>query len=156
MPTSHFGRASWRTFTIQVLALAGLGLFLKFYLPHRAREAAAHAAAVRDHRIVALFQDSVVEESKREVSVPLEGAIVKRHPQRLCTVFSPQDAESQLGAPDAATTDFRGGQHLTWLGATHKLEASFNAGRLYALSLEDRATGHGVLVYESIWSWHPY
>ena len=80
---------------------------------------------------------------------PLDGAIVKRHPQRLRSTFSPQEAESTLGVPDATTTDFGGGQHLTWLGTTHKLEASFNAGRLYCLALEDRATGHGVLVYDS-------
>ena len=156
MPTYHFGRASWRIFGIQLLALVGLAVFLKFYLPHRARHLAAQAAAAREQKITALFQHSVADDSTREISVPLQGKIVQRHPQRLQRVFSPQEAESELGAPDAAVTDIQGGQHLTWLGTTHKLEASFHAGRLYALSLEDRATGHGVLVYESIWTWHPY
>lgn len=156
MPTSSFGRASWRVILIQLLILLGFIVLYKLYLPHRARELAGHAVAIREQKINALFEDSVVEDSTHEISVPLEGAIVKRHPQRLRTVFSPQEAESTLGAPDATTIDFRGGQHLTWLGTAHKLEASFNAGRLYCLTLEDRATGHGVLVYESPESWHPY
>ena len=131
-------------------------LFQALSSPPRARIGRRRAAATREQKINALFQDSVVEDSTHEISVPLEGAIVKRHPQRLRTMFSPQEAESTLGVPDTTTTDFRGGQHLTWMGTTHKLEASFNAGRLYCLTLEDRATGHGVLVYESPESWHPY
>jgi hypothetical protein len=58
--------------------------------------------------------------------------------------------------PDSATTDFRGGQHLQWLGTTHQLEDSFNAGRLYCLQLQDRTTGHGVMVFDSFAAWHPY
>ncbi|MGD1105126.1 MAG: hypothetical protein ABSA59_24040 [Terriglobia bacterium] len=156
MPISSFGRAPRRVIVIQLLVLVGLIAFYRLYLPHRARDLAGRAAATREQKINALFQDSVVEDSTREISVPLEGVIVKRHPQRLRTTFSPQEAESTLGVPDATTTDFRGGQHLTWLGTAHKLAASFDAGRLYCLTLEDRATGHGVMVYESIWSWHPY
>jgi hypothetical protein len=64
--------------------------------------------------------------------------------------------ETRLGVPDATTTDFRGGQHLLWLGTAHKLEASFDAGRLYSLALEDRATRRGVLVFQSPDLWHPY
>lgn len=156
MPSSSFGRAPWRIIVIQLLILSGLVAFYKLYLPYRARDMAGRAAETREQRINALFKNSVEEDSTHEISVPLAGVIVKRHPQRLRTTFSPQEAESTLGIPDTTTTDFRGGQHLTWLGTAHKLEASFNAGRLYALSLEDRATGHGVLVYESIWAWHPY
>jgi hypothetical protein len=156
MPSSSFGRTPRRVMVIQFLILLGLVAFYKLYLPHRARDLAGHAAATREQKINALFQDSVVEDSTHEISVPLGGVIVKRHPQRLSTIFSPQEAESRLGVPDAAQIDFAGGQHLTWLGTAHKLEASFNAGRLYGLTLEDRATGHGVLVYESIWAWHPY
>ena len=152
----RIGRVSKRFILIQILILLGLVAIYKLYLPYRARDLAERAAAAREEKINALFRDSVAEDPTHEISVPLEGAIVKRHPQRLRTVFSLQQAESTLGVPDATTTDFRGGYHLTWLGTTHKLEASFNAGRLYCLSLEDRATGHGVLVYESIWSWHPY
>lgn len=156
MPTFSLGRASWRASLIQLLSVVGLIVIYKLYLPHRARDLAGRAAAAREQKINALFQDSVVEDSTHEISVPLQGVIVKRHPQRLRTTFSPREAESLLGAPDATTFDFRGGQHLTWLGTAHKLEASFNAGRLYCLTLEDRSTGNGVLVYESLRSWHPY
>ena len=156
MPSSSFGRAPWRIIVVQLLLLSGLVVFYKVYLPHHERELAGRAAATREEKINALFQDSVVEDSTHEISVPLEGAIVNRHPQRLRTIFPPQEAESTLGVPDATATDFRGGQHLTWVGTAHKLEASFNAGRLYCLTLEDRATGHGAMVYESPDLWHPY
>jgi hypothetical protein len=156
MAPSTFGRAPWRIIVIQLLILLGLAAFFKSYLPHRARDLAGRAAATREQKINALFQASVEEDPAHEISVPVEGVIVKRHPQRLRATFSPQKAESALGVPDANTLDFRGGQHLTWLGTAHRLNASFQAGRLYCLSLEDRATGHGALVYESIWSWNPY
>ena len=156
MRFSSFGRAPWRVILIQLLILAAIFAFYKLYLPHRAHDLAVNAAASREQKINALFQDSITEDSAHEISIPLEGVIVKRHPQRLRIALSPQDAESTLGVPDATTTDFQGGQHLTWLGTTHKLEASFNAGRLYCLALEDRATGHGVMVFESPSSWRPY
>jgi hypothetical protein len=156
MPCFSSGRALWRVIVIQVLLLLGLAVFYKLYLPHRARDLADRAAATREQKINALFQDSVEEDSAHEISVPLDGAIVKRHPQRLRTTFSPGEADFALGVPDASTTDFSGGQHLTWLGTTHKLVASFNTGRLYCLALEDRTTGHGVMVFESPWTWHPY
>lgn len=156
MPSSSFGRAPWRIIVIQLVILGGLVVFFKLYLPHHARDLAGRAAATREQKINALFQDAVEEDSTQEISVPLNGAIVKRHPQKLRITFSPQDAESTLGVPDSAAIDFQGGQHLTWLGTAHKLEASFNAGRLYCLALEDRSTGHGVMVFASISSWHPY
>jgi hypothetical protein len=156
MPSLSLNRVPRRVILIQLLVVLGLVAYYQLYLPHRARVLARRAGATREEKITALFQDAVVQDSKHEISVPLEGAIVKRHPQRLRIVFSPREAENELGVPDAVTNDFRGGYHLTWLGTTHKLEASFNAGRLYGLSLEDRTTGHGVLVYESLSLWHPY
>src|SRR6202041_1203854 len=99
---------------------------------------------------------SSVEDSASEISVPVDGTIVKRHPQRLRTTFSPQDAESKLGIPDKNISDFRGGQHLSWVGTAHTLQAAFDAGRLYYISLEDRATGHGGGVYASFDLWGPY
>jgi hypothetical protein len=150
------GRVPWRIILIQAAILAGLVAFFKVYLPHFERERAARAAAERERRIEAFFPKAVVEDTTHEVAVPLDGAIVKRHPQRLRATLSVEDVEAQLGAPDVSTTDFRGGQHLTWIGATHKILGSFNAGRLYCLTYEDRSSGHGVMVYDSIWSWHPY
>jgi hypothetical protein len=156
MAPSSLGRALWRAIVIQLLILLGLAALYKVYLPRHEREMARRELATRELRINTVFRDSVEEDSAREISVPMDGAIVKRHPQRLRTTFSPQAAESMLGVPDVATTDFRGGQHLTWLGTTHKLEVSFDAGHLYCLALEDRATSHGVLVYRSPELWHPY
>lgn len=153
---SSIGRAPYRFIMIQLLLLGGLVAFERFCLPGLLRDSAGKAAATREQRINALFQNSVVEDATREVSVPLRGTIVKRHPKRLCATFSPQEAETELGVPTTTTTDFRGGQHLTWLGTSHKLTASFNAGRLYCLTREDRATAHGEMVYESPKAWRPF
>ena len=156
MVPSCYGRARWRVIVIQLLILLGIFALYKVYIPYHERELSRREAAARDQEISGFFQDAVMEDSTLEISVPVDGAIVKRHPQKLRLTFSPQEAESKLGVPSASTTDFDGGQHLTWLGHAHTLEASFNAGHLYCLSLADRATGHGVLVYESPESWHPY
>ena len=156
MTYSSSGRVPWRIIVVQALILIGLVGFFKLYLPRRARAMAASAAVTREQKIMTLFQQSVVEDTTHEIPVPVEGSIVKRHPQSLRVALSQQDVENALGVPDVATTDFRGGQHLKWLGTTHVLEASFDAGHLYCLNLQDRSTSHGVLVYESIWSWHPY
>jgi hypothetical protein len=156
MTPSGYGRAGWRAIVIQFLILLGLFALYRVYLPYHERDLARRTTAEREQKINAFFQDAVMVDPTREISVPVDGAMVKRHPQKLRLTFSPPEAESKLGVPDASTTDFGGGQHLTWLGKTHKLEASFNSGHLYCLALEDRATGHGVLVYESPESWHPY
>lgn len=141
---------------IQSLLLLGLVAFFKFYLPHRARQTAVRDVAAREQKINALFQDSVEQDSMQEISVPVDGAMEKRYPQKLRVPLSLQEAESALGIPDTNTTDFQGGQHLTWTGTAHKLEASFMAGRLYCLALEDRSTGHGAMVFQSYQSWRPY
>jgi hypothetical protein len=156
MVISTSGRAPWRVILIQVVVLLGLVAFYKLYLPHRERELATERTTARERAIQALFRSAVIEDSIQEVQVPLDGELVKRHPQRLRDDFSQQDAEAQLGVPDSATTDFRGGQHLRWLGTTHQLEASFNAGHLYCLQLQDRTTGHGAMVFDSFVAWHPY
>ncbi len=101
MPSSRFGRAPWRVIVIQLLILLGLVAYYQIYLPHQRAQLAGSAAATREQKINAIFQDAVVEDSTHEISVPLEGAIVKRHPQRLRITFSPQEAEAELGVPDA-------------------------------------------------------
>jgi hypothetical protein len=150
------GRAPWRVIMIQVLLLSGLAAFFKLYLPHYTRGVASREAATRERRINDLFQNAVEQDTTQEISVPLDGAVVKRYPQKLRLVLTPQEVEDSLGVPATMTTDFRGGQHLTWFGTSHKLEASFNAGRLYCLTLHDRSTGHGVMVFAAPTSWHPY
>ena len=156
MTTSDFGRAPWRIFLIQFVILAAILVFIKFYAPRHERSLDAQAAVAREQKITALFQDSIVEDTIREVSVPLDGAIVKRHPWKLRTTFTPEAAESALGVPNTSAVDFRGGQHLTWIGTSHKLEAAFDAGRLFCLTQEDLATHHGEQVYGSEDQWRPY
>lgn len=152
-----FGRVHWRFIAIQAAILLVLVGFFKFYLPRETRRAEKRNTAVREQKILAFFQDSVEKDSTRELNkAPTEGAESPLYPERLRTTFSPQDAESALGVPNTMTTDFRGGEHLTWIGTAHRLEAAFNAGRLYCLTLQDRATGHGVLVYESYDQFHPF
>ena len=156
MPSAITGSTRWRVFLLQLLLVAGAIAVYKLYLPRRDRELARRAVANREQHIQEMFQAWVEEDMAREIPNPPAGTPVNQHPERLRTPLSPQQAEAALGTPDTTTTDFRGGQHLIWLGASHKLEASFNAGRLYCLSLEDRATGHGALVYESFALFHPY
>jgi hypothetical protein len=156
MAVADSGRFPWRIILIQVLVLTGLVAFFTLYLPYYHRQIAIREAATREAKITALFQNSVVQDTTQQIFVPLDGTIVKRYPQKLRLELSPQEVENSLGIPTRSTTDFRGGQHLTWIGTGHKLEASFNAGRLYCLTLEDRSTGHGVMVFASPTSWHPY
>jgi hypothetical protein len=155
MQPSESGRVAWRVILIQLAILAGLFGFFKLYLPHREHEKAAHAASDREQKIEAFFRN-MVEDTKLEIYVPLDGTVVKRHPQKLRTILDVADVETTLGAPDVASTDFQGGQHLTWIGTAHKVEAAFTAGRLYCLIREERSTGHGVMVFASPWTWHPY
>ncbi len=150
------GRVRWRIILIQLAIVAGLVAFYKLFLPHWERLEAARQAAERERKIEAFFQEVVVEDTAHEIDVPGEGAGAKRHPQRLRATLTLGEVEAALGAPDVASTDFRSGQHLTWIGTTHQMEGSFNLGRLYGLAREDRSTGHGVMVFESIWAWHPY
>ena len=156
MQLSHSGRISWRIALTQVAILAGVLAFIKFYLPRVQSENHTREMAQREEKIESLFQRAVEVDNWHEVAVPIEGAIVKRHPQRLRSTLTVQEVEEALGAPDISSIDFRGGQHLTWTGARHKLVGSFNAGKLYGLTREDRATGRGVMVFESVWSWRPY
>jgi len=156
MAPSSGGRIRWRIFGVQLLIVVTAFTLYKVYLPYHQRDLSQRAAAARDGLITNFFQDAVADDPQDEVSALLNGQIVKRHPQKLRLMFSPQEIESNLGVPNASTTDFNGAQHLSWVGNTHRLDASFNAGHLYCLGLEDRATGHGVLVYESPQAWHPY
>jgi len=154
MGLSSSGSAAWRVFLIQLAIFAALLMGLKLYLPHRERVRAAEQVAERERRIDAFFQNGVEEDPRREVEV--NGGFTKRHPQRLRATPQVAEVEATLGAPDTSTADFRGGQHLTWIGTAHQLQASFNAGRLYCLVYEDRSTGEGVMVFESAMEWHPY
>jgi hypothetical protein len=156
MTHSDSGNAPWRIILVQILLLGAVLIFLKVYLPHHQRQLEAERLVQREQKITSFFQNSVVEDSNREISVSLDGMIVKRHPQHLRTVYSPDDVETDLGAPQTSMTDFQGGQHLTWVGTGHRLEAAFTTGRLYCITWADLTTHRGVLVYESEDLWHPY
>lgn len=150
------GGVPWRVIVVQFVLVAGVVTFFSLYLPHRTRVLAERALADREQKINDVFRNAVKEDLDHEVSVPLNGKIEKRHPQILTAALSPQDVETQLGVPGNSTTDFRGGEHLTWVGTTHKLVAAFDKGRLYCLALEGRATGHGVMVCQTPETWRPY
>lgn len=148
---------AWRkAIVIQVLIVAGLVVWFKVYLPRMQRAKAASEATKREGKIAAIFQSLVVEDASREVEVPAASGETRAHPQKLRSTPPVSEVEQALGLPGTITPDFRGGQHLTWTGTEHKLEASFSNGRLYCLRLEDLRTGHGTMVFESSWYWRPF
>ncbi len=150
------GAVPWRVIFVQLVLIAGVITFFSLYLPRRTRALAQREVAGREQKITEFFRSAVKDDSSLEVSVPVDGEVEKRHAQVLTVNLSPQDVQSQLGAAGVSTTDYRGGEHLTWIGTAHKLVASFDDGKLYCLTLEDRATGHGVMVYQTPEAWHPY
>jgi hypothetical protein len=153
---SDSGKISTRVIVIQLVILAvvaGLYAYVKVYLPRMEKARAAADLNNRESRIQDFFNTMVAEDSRRTVEAPGVGQV---HPQSLRSTPSVDDVQQALGAPDTSTTDFAGGLHLTWIGAGHTLEASFNRGQLYCLSLKDTNTGHGANVYESSVSWQPF
>lgn len=153
MAFSDSGRVSKRMIAVQLIVLAGLVAFLKFYLPRMEKAKAAAQLQERESRIVSVFNSMVAEDSSRTVDAP---GIGQTHPQSLRSTPSMEDVERVLGGPDTSTTDFAGGLHLTWIGTKHNLEASFNRGQLYCLTFTDRKTGHGASVFESSAQWRPF
>ncbi len=150
------GTVPKRVIIIQLAILAGLAAWFKLALPRIEKARAESRAAEREQRLMEFFQANVLDDPSREVEVPAGSADSHAHPQRLRAIVGVQDVMQALGVPDARTSDFRGGVHLTWRGTQHTLEAAFNQGRLYCLRLEDRQTGHGALVFESSLYWHPF
>jgi len=145
----RFGSVRTRVILVQVAILAGVLAWYRIFLPGIQKERAAEEAARREQKIEALVQSMVIEAAGRENDAPPPPGSTRQHPQRL-RFTPPVDAvEKELGAPDTSMTDFRGGQHLTWVGTKHSLELSFEKGRLYALTITDRQTGHGTQVFES-------
>jgi hypothetical protein len=156
MANADRGAVPYRFIVVQlVLVLALVGLY-KVYLPHRQKAEAADAAVERDARITKFFQNAVKEDRDRTVEVPAEAGGGQAHPQSLREDLSVGDVEKALGAPDSQSIDFAGGEHLIWKGASHKLEASFNKGRLYCLVITDLSTGHGSLIFVAPEQWRPF
>jgi hypothetical protein len=127
MERSDSGRIPLRVIAIQVAILAGLLIFLKFYLPHQEKAQADAALEARDSRIEAFFH-----------TVTGEG---EGGGQTLRSTPTVLEVDEAVGAPDTSSTDYAGGLHLTWNGTNYSLVGSFYHGSLYALSLTDTRTG---------------
>ena len=149
-----------RVIVSQLVIILGLVVFYKLALPkiQQAREASETAA--REQRIMALVHSLVAEVGKAEE--PTSGSAPDAdddscgRPEHLRVTPQVGDVEQELGLPQQSVTDFMGGQHLTWIGTRHKLVASFNKGRLYALTITDMKTGHGRQVFESSAQWRVF
>jgi hypothetical protein len=151
-----FGSVRTRTIVIQVAIVAGVILWLTLGWPKIRKERAAAELARREQKIQSFLQSAVVEAGGEEIAVPTGEGVRRVRPQRLRITPAVGEVQQALGAPDRSMTDFRAGQHLIWLGTRHQLEASFDKGRLYAVTLTDLQTGHGITVYESSAQYRPF
>lgn len=151
-----FGGVRTRTIVIQVAVVAAVILWLKLALPKIQKDRAAAELARRERNIQAFVQSTVVESGGEEIEVSTVEGTKRVRPKVLRITPAVGDVQQALGAPDESMTDFRGGQHLIWYGTKHKLEAAFDRGRLYAVTLTDLQTGHGMTVYESRSQYHPF
>jgi hypothetical protein len=124
----RFGSFSVKTkvLVVQALILSGLVVYFKVTLPRIEKARAAERLAAREQAIGNFFQD-----------VTTEGGSDAAPARRIRVTPDVVEVQRRLGAPDQSMTDFAGAQHLTWFGAQQKLIASFNRGRLYALTLTD-------------------
>ena len=132
---------------IQLAIAVGLLVWFKLALPKIQEARASEAVERREQSIRAFYQSMVIDQS----GSPDEPAAKSDPPagrRRLKSMPAVGDVERSLGSPDRSMTDFRGGQHLTWMGTEHRLEASFNKGTLYALTWTDLRSGHGETVQE--------
>jgi hypothetical protein len=151
-----FGSLRTRTIIIQVAIFAAVILWLALGLPSVRKERAAAELARREQKIESFVQSAVVEAGGEEIAMPTAEGVRRVRPQRLRLTPAVGDVQQALGAPDRSMTDSQGGQHLTWLGTRHQLEASFDKGRLYAVTLTNLQTGHGITVYESRAQFRPF
>jgi hypothetical protein len=156
MTSSGWGAAWTKAIVVQVVIVAGVLFWVKFYVPRMGRARAAAETAERERKIEAFAQFMIVEDASREVKVTGEDGATPQHPQQLRNTASPDEVQQALGAPTTEFTDFGGGQHLTWTATTHQLEVAFVKGHLYSLRFEDLHTGHGVMVYESSLYWQQW
>ena len=147
MKLTDSGKISTRAIVMQLailLTAVGLFAYVKFYAPKLEKAHQAEQLARRENRIQDFFNSMVTEDSSRTVDTPDGGTT---HPQSLKSTPSLDKVQQALGGPDTSSTDYAGGLHLGWVGTTHTLEAAFNHGELYALTLKNNDTGHGVTVF---------
>ena len=152
----RFGSVRTRVILVQVVILAGVIAWYKVFWPQIQKERAAAEAAGREQKIQALVQSMVIEAAGRESNGAAAPGQMPARPQRLRFTPPVDEVQQELGAPDTSMTDFRSGQHLTWIGTKRSLELSFDKGRLYALTLTDLQSGHGMQVFESPAQWRAF
>ncbi|HET7840240.1 MAG TPA: hypothetical protein VFM21_01475 [Terriglobia bacterium] len=155
MPLVELKNTRNRAILIQVAIVVGLIIFYKLALPKIQQAREASAAAQREERIMG-FVHSVAVEVGGRANPSESGGETDGIPQRLRVTPQVGDVEQELGAPQQYMSDFMGGEHLTWSGTRHKLVASFTKGQMYALTLTDVKTGHGMQVYESSAQWRAF
>lgn len=129
-----------RALILQAVIIVVLGLLYEFGVPMIEQARARATRADRETKITDFFQAAAVPAGD-------SGA------KRLRLTPPVEEVETQLGAPDRIATGYGGTQILTWVGTAHKLEASFNSGQLYALTMLDIKTGHGEQVLQSSAQW---
>ena len=140
----------------QLAILLGLILYFKVALP-RLEESQAEARVVaRESAIESLLQTVTVEAANEKANTPAAVTAHSARPRRLRVTPEVEEIQRLLGSPGQNMTDFAGAQHLTWIGTNHKLVASFNKGRLYALTISDLAEEHGEKIYESSAQWQKF
>ncbi|MBI4164220.1 MAG: hypothetical protein HY508_00625 [Acidobacteria bacterium] len=147
-------RIRTKVILIQMAIVAGLIVYFKVALPNMEKARLAARVAGREKAIGSFFQSVTVEVGSEEAA-PGGGATAGRA-RRLRVLPDVNEVQRQLGAPDQSMTDFAGALHLTWIGQERKLLASFNKGRLYALTISDLAGEHGVRVFESSAQWQRF
>lgn len=149
-----------RAIVIQVAIVAALIVFYKLALPKIQQAREASETAQREQRMMAFVHSVAVEvggaRDQTEEGSQSGFSETSERPQHLRVTPHVGDVEQELGAPQQFMNDLLGGQHLTWIGTRHKLVASFHKGRLYALTLTDLKTGHGMQIYESSAQWRAF
>jgi hypothetical protein len=157
MPLVDLKNTRNRAILIQLAIVVGLVIFYKLALPKIQQAREASAATQREERIMGFVHSVAVEVGgPASQAGTADAGESDGVPQRLRVTPQVGDVEQELGAPQEYMNDFMGGQHLTWIGARHRLVASFTKGQLYALTLTDLKTGHGMQVYESSAQWHAF
>lgn len=147
-------RTRTKVILIQVAIIAGLVVYFKVALPRMEKARVAARIAEREQAIGTFLQSVTTEVGSEETAAG--GGTKARRARHLRVTREVDEVQRQLGVPDQSMTDFAGGQHLTWFGKERKLMASFNKGRLYALTVSDLAGEHGERVFESSAQWQRF
>ncbi len=158
MPSIDLNNTRNRAILVQVAILIGLIVFYKLALPRIQQARQASEAAQREEKIVSFIHSVAVKDggSTDQPASGAEGDASDGRPEHLRVTPQVGEVEQELGAPQEYMNDFMGGEHLTWIGTRHKLVASFTKGQLYAVTLTNLKTGHGMQVFESSAQWRVF